>query len=58
MEQEKKANPDLTYAVSGWKPKFSLEEGLKKTVEWYMANAEELVRDTQSAFAERRGLKK
>jgi len=37
---------DLRYAVDtikietelGWKPKVSFEEGLKKTVEWYLNN--------------------
>ena len=42
----------------GWRPSVSFDEGIRKTVEWYMKNAGELLRDTASAYAERRGLKK
>lgn len=42
----------------GWQPSVSFEEGIRKTVEWYITNAEELVRNTESAHAERRGLRK
>lgn len=42
----------------GWQPSVSFDEGIRKTVEWYMKNAGELVRDTASAYAKRRGLKK
>ena len=41
----------------GWKPSVSFEDGIRKTVQWYTENADELVRNTQSAYAERRGLR-
>jgi len=33
---------DINKATSllGWKPEFSFDEGLKKTVEWYLVNRE------------------
>jgi len=42
----------------GWGPSVNFEEGIRKTVEWYIGNADELVRNTASAHAERRGLRK
>lgn len=35
LEQVRVANTVETYAAIGWKPKISLEEGLKLTVKWY-----------------------
>lgn len=35
LEQVRTANIENTYRVLGWKPKTSIEEGLKNTVEWY-----------------------
>lgn len=37
MEQIRAANPQATYEKIGWEPKVPLEEGLKKTVDWYAA---------------------
>jgi UDP-glucose 4-epimerase len=35
MEQTRMADTNTTYARLGWKPVISLDEGLKRTVEWY-----------------------
>ena len=35
FEQERVANIAQSYALTGWKPTTSLEDGLKKTVDWY-----------------------
>ena len=43
-----RAGHDLRYAIDssklqrelGWKPSFQFDEGLEKTVEWYLANEE------------------
>jgi dTDP-glucose 4,6-dehydratase len=56
---------DLRYSLNsdrienslGWRPGVSFEEGFRRTVEWYVENAGELERNTQSASAERRGLR-
>jgi dTDP-glucose 4,6-dehydratase len=50
-------NSDRIENTLGWKPSVSFEEGFRITVEWYAERADELVRNTQSAFAERRGLR-
>ncbi len=51
-------NSDRIEKSLGWKPSVSFEEGMRKTVDWYLTNADELVRDTRSAFETRRGLGK
>lgn len=46
MEQVRVANTEDSYSVIGWKPKTSLENGLKRTVDWYreqLKKAEETV---------------
>jgi len=40
MEQVRVADISDTYARLGWKPAVSLENGLKRTVEWYRAQSE------------------
>lgn len=35
MEQTRMADTNTTYARLGWKPVISLDEGLKRTIEWY-----------------------
>ena len=50
-------NSDRIASTLNWQPAVSFEEGMKRTVEWYVENADELVRTTQSAFEERRGLR-
>jgi nucleoside-diphosphate-sugar epimerase len=39
-DDPKKRNPDISKARKklGWKPKIDLENGLKKTIEWYKNN--------------------
>ena len=37
-------NPTKAQKELGWKPKYTIEEGLKKTVEWYKANEKQLSR--------------
>ena len=49
---------DLRYAIDasllanelGWKPSVTFEEGLKKTVDWYMANEDWLANVTSGAY--------
>ncbi|MDH3468116.1 MAG: dTDP-glucose 4,6-dehydratase [Gammaproteobacteria bacterium] len=50
-------NSDRIENSLGWRPGVSFEEGFRRTVEWYVENAGELERNTQSASAERRGLR-
>jgi len=50
-------NSDRIAGSLGWRPSVNFAEGIKRTVEWYVENADELLRNTKSAFAERRGLK-
>ncbi len=38
MERVRSADVEHAYAVSGWKPKTPLIEGLKQTVDWYRNN--------------------
>jgi dTDP-glucose 4,6-dehydratase len=33
-------NIDKIYRELDWQPKYDLEEGLKKTVEWYLENTD------------------
>ena len=40
FEHEPIANVSETYARMRWKPKISLEVGLKKTVSWYRENVD------------------
>ena len=35
MEQERVADVERTFSLTGWRPTVSLEEGLRRTVEWY-----------------------
>lgn len=35
MEQEKTANVETTFNITGWKHRISLKDGLAKTVNWY-----------------------
>ena len=35
MEQVRQANVDATASLTGWRPKFSLDEGLADTVRWH-----------------------
>jgi UDP-glucose 4-epimerase len=35
MEQERVADVERTLSLTGWRPMVSLEEGLRRTVEWY-----------------------
>ena len=54
---------DLRYAIDptrireelGWRPSVTLEQGLRKTVEWYLAN-EDWWRPLQQVAEERRGV--
>jgi dTDP-glucose 4,6-dehydratase len=53
-----RAGHDLRYAIDarkimhalGWKPSLQFEEGLEKTVDWYLANAEWLANVTSGAY--------
>jgi dTDP-glucose 4,6-dehydratase len=45
-------------ATLGWRPSVSFEKGIRKTVEWYLENLDELKLTSQSAFAKRRGLRR
>ena len=53
-----RAGHDLRYAIDatklnielGWKPSLQFEEGLEKTVEWYLANEEWLEQVTSGAY--------
>jgi dTDP-glucose 4,6-dehydratase len=53
-----RAGHDLRYAIDssklqnelGWKPSLQFEEGLEKTVEWYLANDEWLRHVTSGAY--------
>jgi len=53
-----RAGHDLRYAIDptklenelGWKPSLTFEEGLGKTVDWYLANEEWLERVTSGAY--------
>lgn len=38
MEQVRKADPDETQRLTGWKPVVSLEDGIQKTFDWYRKN--------------------
>ncbi|HXD93183.1 MAG TPA: dTDP-glucose 4,6-dehydratase [Bacteroidia bacterium] len=54
-----RAGHDLRYAIDssklqnelGWKPSLQFEEGLEKTVDWYLANEEWLTNVTSGAYA-------
>ncbi|EKB49160.1 dTDP-glucose 4,6-dehydratase [Cecembia lonarensis] len=49
---------DLRYAIDatkianelGWKPKYSFEEGLQQTIDWYLSNSEWLEHVTSGAY--------
>ena len=51
---------DLRYAIDaskinkelGWKPSVTFEEGLEKTIDWYLANADWLQHVTTGAYQE------
>jgi dTDP-glucose 4,6-dehydratase len=53
-----RAGHDLRYAIDstklqnelGWKPSLQFEEGLEKTVDWYLANEEWLLHVTSGAY--------
>jgi len=53
-----RAGHDLRYAIDptkletelGWKPSLTFEEGLEKTVDWYLANEEWLKNVTSGAY--------
>lgn len=55
-----RAGHDLRYAIDsskisrelGWKPSLTFEEGLEKTVDWYLENSEWLQHVTSGAYAE------
>ncbi len=55
-----RAGHDLRYAIDatklnkklGWKPSLQFEEGLEKTVEWYLANQEWVQHITSGAYQE------
>jgi dTDP-glucose 4,6-dehydratase len=55
-----RAGHDLRYAIDatklnktlGWKPSLQFEEGLEKTVEWYLANQEWVEHITSGAYQE------
>ena len=38
-----KMNPTKVEKELNWKPKFTIEEGLKKTIKWYKSNKKELL---------------
>ena len=50
---------DLRYAIDatkinkelGWKPSVTFEEGLERTIDWYLANEEWLKNVTSGAYA-------
>jgi len=42
LEQVRRANTTLAHDVLGWKRSVSLEDGLRRTVDWYRANQKEL----------------
>ena len=54
-----RAGHDLRYAIDstklqnelGWKPSLQFEEGLEKTVDWYLSNEEWLTNVTSGAYA-------
>jgi dTDP-glucose 4,6-dehydratase len=54
-----RAGHDLRYAIDstklqkdlGWKPSLQFEEGLSKTVDWYLQNEEWLTNVTSGAYA-------
>ncbi len=54
-----RAGHDLRYAIDssklqkdlGWKPSLQFEEGLEKTVDWYLANEEWLTNVTSGAYS-------
>jgi dTDP-glucose 4,6-dehydratase len=54
-----RAGHDLRYAIDstklqkdlGWKPSLQFEEGLSKTVDWYLQNEEWLNNVTSGAYA-------
>jgi dTDP-glucose 4,6-dehydratase len=54
-----RAGHDLRYAIDstklqnelGWKPSLQFEEGLTKTVDWYLANEDWLNNVTSGAYA-------
>ena len=51
---------DLRYAIDaskintelGWKPTVTFEEGLEKTIDWYLSNGDWLQRVTSGAYQE------
>jgi dTDP-glucose 4,6-dehydratase len=53
-----RAGHDLRYAIDatkimnelGWKPSLQFEEGLEKTVDWYLANTDWLENVTSGAY--------
>jgi len=55
-----RAGHDLRYAIDaskiqkdlGWTPSITFEEGLRKTVDWYLANTEWLDHVTSGAYRE------
>ena len=55
-----RAGHDLRYAIDssklqrelGWRPSVTFEEGLEKTVDWYLANEEWSDRITSGAYKE------
>jgi dTDP-glucose 4,6-dehydratase len=55
-----RAGHDMRYAIDssklqndlGWKPSLQFEEGLEKTVDWYLANEEWLNNVTSGAYKE------
>ncbi len=55
---------DMRYAIDagkigrelGWTPKETFETGLRRTVEWYLANTEWCERVSSGAYRERLGL--
>ena len=54
-----RAGHDLRYSIDssklqndlGWKPSLQIEEGLSKTVDWYLQNEEWLTNVTSGAYA-------
>lgn len=55
-----RAGHDLRYAIDagkidkelGWRPKYTFEEGLSETVDWYLANSEWLKNVTSGSYQE------